>query len=154
GLDGRRGGRGGVVQPEEADRLRGVDRQVVRHALHADGLDRRLRSAGAVAGAGVAGLRAVGVGRLLAPAVDVGPLLDLFVEVRVAQRLVVRAVPQLHPWPRAVVSGVGVADRVAPLLGAADDLAVGALAVPGGAAGGGEAGERHTGEGRPGPEDV
>ncbi len=62
--------------------------------------------------------------------------------------------PQLHPRPLAAVTGVGAAHQVAPLLGGAVDLAVGALGVPLRAVGRREARERHAREGRAAREDV
>src|SRR4029453_14209006 len=90
--------------------------------------------------------RGVSGARGLADAEYVGPLLDLLTEVRVRQRGVSGAVPQLHPWPRPGVPGVGAPDQVAPLLRRLDEIAARAGAVPAGAVGGGEAGERYAHE--------
>src|SRR5205807_1590105 len=137
GCGGRRGWLA-AVEAEEPDRERGHagQGQAVADACDAVRLD-----LGAVAGACPAGLRGVGGRRGLADPEYVRPLLDLLAEVRVEQRGVRGAVPQLDSWPGAGVAGIGAADEVTPLLRGLDDLALRALRVPHRRVGGGEAAE-------------
>lgn len=65
------------------------------------------------------------------------PLLHCLVVVLRPQRAVIRAVVDLHPWPRAVVAGVHVEDDLGPFLRCGDGLPVCAGGVPSGDAVGG-----------------
>src|SRR5687767_14586119 len=91
--------------------------------LDGDALDLGCGTGAAVAGAGPAGLRAVGAGWGLAQAGDVRPLLDLFGVVGVAEDRVVGSVPELHSRALARVAGVHAAGGVTPLLRGPDDAA-------------------------------
>src|SRR5690242_18931354 len=104
-------------------------RKLVPDAVADDALDGGVRAGVAVPGTGPGRLRMVGEGRRLAQSVQVGPLLDLFTEVRVVQRGVRGAVPQLHARVATGVPGVHGPRRVAPLLRGLDEVAVRARVV-------------------------
>lgn len=85
--------------------------------------------------------------RRLAGPEDIGPLLDRFLIVGGGERAVRAAVPDLHPWARAGIAGVHVADNIAPCFGGRFGLPAGAGVVPlvNAAGGGDEAAGWHAG---------
>src|ERR1019366_8608361 len=117
-----------VGQPEELERqLRPigiVEPQVVGLACDAIRVDLDLAGPVDVHGVCPGGLRMIGVRQMGMQ--DVGPLLYLFPEVRVAEDGVRGAVPQLHAraWP--VIARVRRPGEVPPLLRRLDDVAVSA----------------------------
>src|ERR1039457_5144690 len=121
-----------VGQPEELERqLRPigiVEPQVVGLACDAIRVDLDLAGPVDVHGVCPGGLRMIGVRQMGMQ--DVGPLLYLFPEVRVAEDGVRGAVPQLHAraWP--VIARVRRPGEVPPLLRRLDDVAVSAGGVP------------------------
>lgn len=118
----------------------------MRLSLLADSLD--LRAVLSAHPAGLSERVILSRRRSLAEAVDVRPLLDGLRKVIEAQRIIVRAVPQLHFRACAREPGVRVAHQVAPLRRGLCQLASGARRVPRIAAR--ETRERDAGEGRAG----
>src|SRR5262245_10843806 len=99
-------------------------------SLNADALDWRTNPCAAVARAGPARLRAIRGGWGLADAKNIGPLLDFFPKIWIAQCGIGGAMPELHPWSWTAVAGKSCPCEVAPLLRRLDQVPVGAGAIP------------------------